>query len=415
MMPDEQTLRTELNQARQALDLIQKIDHVRDQNSDPAALLPALVQLLANSLQTDTCLLVLINQETAQLELKALVSRHPILDSMADGLVSRELGDQILQLDQITVLSDVALPVANWPQTGMEVVVVPIILGEVDRLGGLLLARQARPFTQTELTLLSIAEDHIDSAVIQGHVQRQLTQRVKELETIYQIDRIRDQGLPFDEMLTAVLAELEGILSAEIGYIMLYDQSGTRLEMRAATNQDLFIMTPHYQDVFTTADACLAEGKLVCRQLSGEALRSVMCLPLILNERVIGVLGVANRVGQSGFLLADQRLLTAVGSQMDTAIFENMQQRRLRQVLGRSVDPRILDKLLNQPDMDFLEGQRRYMTVLYADIRGSTTMAENTEPEKLVHFINAYLAGMTQVVLEHEGTLDKFVGDEVMA
>ena len=100
---------------------------------------------------------------------------------------------------------------------------------------------------------------------------------------------------------------------------------------------------------------------------------------------------------------------------MDTAIFESMEKRHLRKVLGRSVDPRIMEKLLENSETDFLKGERREVTVLYADIRGSTSLAENTEPELLVGFINAYLGAMTEVVLENQGTLDKFVGDEVMA
>jgi adenylate cyclase len=70
---------------------------------------------------------------------------------------------------------------------------------------------------------------------------------------------------------------------------------------------------------------------------------------------------------------------------------------------------------LANPDVDFLRGERSVLSVLYADIRGSTSLAERTDPELLVGFINAYLSRMTEVILAHEGTLDKFVGDEVMA
>jgi adenylate cyclase len=196
---------------------------------------------------------------------------------------------------------------------------------------------------------------------------------------------------------------------------MLYDHSGQNLEMRAATNHDLFEMSSQYQQVYDIADAALHAGELVCRNDLGEPLRSVICLPLILNERIIGVLGVANRHGEGGFRQADQQLLNAIGSQMDTAIFESLEQRRLRQVLGRSVDPRIMEQLLSRPDVGFLEGQRLVLTVLYADIRGSTSLAERTEPERLVQFINRYLGTMTEVILAYGGTLDKFVGDEVMA
>jgi adenylate cyclase len=83
--------------------------------------------------------------------------------------------------------------------------------------------------------------------------------------------------------------------------------------------------------------------------------------------------------------------------------------------LGRSLDPRVLERLMRDPDVDFLKGERSVLSVLYADLRGSTNLAEHTEPELLVGFINDYLGRMTDVILSYEGTLDKFVGDEVMA
>jgi adenylate cyclase len=140
-----------------------------------------------------------------------------------------------------------------------------------------------------------------------------------------------------------------------------------------------------------------------------------MCIPLILHNEVIGVLGVANHYGSRGFDPDDCRLLSAIASQMDTAIFESMERVRLRQVLGRSVDPRVMERLLANPDVGFLKGERSVLSVLYSDIRGSTSLAERTEPESFVGFINHYLSRMTEVILSYEGTLDKFVGDEVMA
>jgi adenylate cyclase len=142
---------------------------------------------------------------------------------------------------------------------------------------------------------------------------------------------------------------------------------------------------------------------------------SILCIPLILKDEIIGVLGVANRYGPHGFRNEDRRLLSAIGSQMDTAIFESLEQRRLRQVLGRSVDPQVMKRLLANPDVDFLKGERSELSVLYADLRGSTSLAERTAPGLLVEFINDYLGQMTEIILSHQATLDKFVGDEVMA
>jgi adenylate cyclase len=154
---------------------------------------------------------------------------------------------------------------------------------------------------------------------------------------------------------------------------------------------------------------------LVCYNDLGDVLRSMLCIPLILRDEIIGVLGVVNRYGPRGFKAEDRRLLRAIGSQMDTAIFESLERRRLRQVLGRSVGPRVMERLLVNADVDFLKGERLVLSVLYTDMRGSTSLSERTDPESLVGFINDYLGQMTQIVLSHEGTLDKFVGDEVMA
>jgi len=83
--------------------------------------------------------------------------------------------------------------------------------------------------------------------------------------------------------------------------------------------------------------------------------------------------------------------------------------------LGRSVGPNVMERLLRASDTEFLKGERATLSVLYADLRGSTELARRTEPELLVGFVNDYLSHMTRVVLRHDGTLDKFVGDEVMA
>lgn len=98
-----------------------------------------------------------------------------------------------------------------------------------------------------------------------------------------------------------------------------------------------------------------------------------------------------NHQGSAGFTSAERRLLQALGSQIDTAIFESLEQYHLRQVLGRSVGPQVMERLLIQRDVAFLKGERCLVSVLYADIRGSTHLAEHTDPELLVGFINDYL------------------------
>ena len=87
----------------------------------------------------------------------------------------------------------------------------------------------------------------------------------------------------------------------------------------------------------------------------------------------------------------------------------------MRKVLSRSVDPKVLDHLLKRADDTVLTGERVILSVLFADIRGSTEWAERTQPDEFVSILNTFLGMMTDVIFKHGGTLDKFVGDEVIA
>lgn len=409
-----QELQRELELKQQELNLIMAIDTIRDQSPEPVHMLASIVNLMADEFKADLCLLALLDQETNEAELKVAQQRNGEFAHVAQ-LVSRPLMEQATKLDTVTLwYGDELLPELEVA-ADLQFAAVPIIMGEDKRLGAMLLARSAKPFDFREVQLLNTAEDQIDSAIMQCYAQHELAQRNRELETIYRIDHIRDHEASFDGMLNAVIRELQGTLEAEMGFVMLYDTSGERLEMRASTHDDLFRVSPYGEIVDKLAHEALKRGELISRNELGDVLRSVICLPLILNEHIIGVMGVVNRYGGRGFGPNERRLLTAVGSQMDTAIFENMEKRHLREVLGRSVDPRVMERLLASSETDFLKGERKTLTVLYADIRGSTSLAERTDPEKLVGFINAYLGKMTEIVLAHEGTLDKFVGDEVMA
>jgi PAS domain S-box-containing protein len=88
---------------------------------------------------------------------------------------------------------------------------------------------------------------------------------------------------------------------------------------------------------------------------------------------------------------------------------------RIRQTFGRVVAPRVRDRLLADPSNLRLDGIRQPLTVLFADIHQFTPFSERTEPEDLFGVLNSYLSLAAQAVLAEEGTLDKFMGDAVMA
>ncbi|NWG17405.1 MAG: GAF domain-containing protein [Chloroflexi bacterium] len=391
-----------LNQRNRELEAIFEIDRLRDRTANESELISGFTTILLHQYRAELCLLLLTHVDSGEMIVRGVVDRFD-LNSPALEHIRRHATD--IRIPQVIPAPDGI--------GDLNLLAAPFIVAGA-RLGAVVVGREL-PFSIGDHRLLHALMSQMDSAIVFSRIYHQLSLRKRELETIYRIDRIRDREKDFDALLQSVLNELCEAISSEIGFIMLY-KAGEKgeLELRSATVEGQ-ITAPGYQEIIhRIARQAVDQAELVFTNQPDGPVRSAIAVPLILNENIIGVFGALNSTRARGFDAEDRRILVAITSQVDTAIFERLEQRRMRTLLSRSVDPKVLEHLLRRADTNLLDGERVVLSVLFADLRGSTEWAERVEPEELVKTLNLFLGRMTDVIFKYGGTLDKFVGDEVI-
>lgn len=152
-----------------------------------------------------------------------------------------------------------------------------------------------------------------------------------------------------------------------------------------------------------------------------QRIHSALCVPLIIEDRILGAMYVDSRRIGFKFTEEDLELFQTFANQAAMAI-ENVRlyeqtvlAEKKRASLCRFLSPAVVDVIMNQDAELELGGQSRVVTTMFCDIRSFTPMAEKMPPDLLVTLLNQHFTAMTEIIFQYQGTLDKYVGDEVMA
>jgi adenylate cyclase len=152
-----------------------------------------------------------------------------------------------------------------------------------------------------------------------------------------------------------------------------------------------------------------------------QGVRSTICAPLVAESGVHGALYADRLDPFAAFKADDLELITAVAAQTAVAVENARAHERLareevaRANYGRFLPEYVVKQMLEHPESFKLGGVNQNITVLFADIRGFTRLSEHANPEKVVQLLNKYFSAMTDIIFAHGGTLDKYLGDGLMA
>ncbi len=223
-------------------------------------------------------------------------------------------------------------------------------------------------------------------------------------------------------------------LKVDRGFIVLFDEGGEPgLELFRARELDegetpevpisrtILDMVVGQKVAVLTHDAQADERFESGQSIRIHQIRSAMCTPLWHRERVIGVIYVDSPLHVGSFSATDLDLLTALGNYAAVAIERAQLNERIRAEqaardrLVRYHSPAVIEAVLARPEREEPVVTLRETSILFADIVGFTARCEASPPEEIAAFLNQFFSLAADAVFEFGGTLDKFIGDAVMA
>jgi adenylate cyclase len=174
--------------------------------------------------------------------------------------------------------------------------------------------------------------------------------------------------------------------------------------------------------VAVVSDNTRTDSRFKGHSIVAQSVRSAMCSPLMASgDQILGLLYVDSVTAANSFSDEDLQFLVAfsglaaIGIRNTRYAEQVRREAQVRSNFERYFAPNVAAEIAQQDTVVPLGGERRPITILFSDIRGFTSMAESMGPDAIAQLLTEYFSEMVEIIFEHGGTLDKFVGDAIMA
>jgi adenylate cyclase len=267
----------------------------------------------------------------------------------------------------------------------------------------------------------------------------ELARNNKVLFVLYEISRHLNQIHDFNELLRKIMDLIFMVIDADYGFLVLAGgPNGDNLipvvvkhkTEHGKSKREIKASRTLIDKVINGKVALLTSNAMTDSRLDGaksvmiQQIRSAICVPLWREDKIIGVIQLDSVRIDNQFNQDDLELLKAIGSQAAMVIEQSAlnerirEEERMRNRLQRFHSPQVIEMILKGGEEtidDIMESKELIATILFADIVGFTRLSETMPPREINIILNRYFSRMTDIVFSHGGTLDKYIGDGLMA
>lgn len=252
--------------------------------------------------------------------------------------------------------------------------------------------------------------------------------KYEEVNFLYDFSSKISTALGISEVSQLVVTEAKKLINATNVSVMLLNKKTGKLEIISARGKEYNRKTEMGPNIGIAGHVLVSGNAEIVndvlsdpRYVMGEnSICSMICAPLITQNGTIGVINISNSE-PFNYTSQDLKLFTALASQAAAAI-ENallhehkLQEERIKNNLERYLSPHVVQAAIEAKGDISLNPTKRNLTILFSDIRDFTTKCEELPAEKIVMYLNEYFTQMVDVIFSQQGTVNKFVGDMIVA